>query len=60
MELINYQPARETDQIIELESRRSWLTDAYICVFFNGYVQEEIRENFMKRVIINGITGSSC
>ena len=59
MELINYQPEEETDQIIELESRRSWLTDVYIYVFFNGYIQEEIRKNFMKRVIINGMTGSS-
>ena len=59
MELINYQPEEETDQIIELESRRSWLTDVYTCVFFNGYIQEEIRKNFMKRVIINGMTGSS-
>ena len=44
MELINYQSAEETDQIIELESRRSWLTDVYIYVFFNGYIQEEIRK----------------
>lgn len=29
MELIYYHPAEETDQIIELESRRSWLTDVY-------------------------------
>ena len=56
MELINYQSAEETDQIIELESRRSWLTDVYIYVFFNGYIQEEIRKNFMKRVVINGMT----
>ena len=59
MELINYQPAEETDQIIELESRRSWLTDVYTCVFFNGYVQEEMRKNVMKRAIINGMMGSS-
>ena len=58
MELINYQPA-EADQIIELESRRTWLTDVYMCVFFNGYVLEEIKKSFMKRVIINGMTGSS-
>ena len=57
MELINYQPA-ETDQIIELESTRTWLTDVYTCVFFNGYDQEEIKK-IMKRVIINRMTGSS-
>lgn len=32
-ELINYHPAEETDQIIELESRRSWMTDVYTCFF---------------------------
>ena len=58
VELINYQPA-ESDVIIELESRRIWLTNVYTCVFFNDYVKEKIREGFMKRIIINGITGSS-
>ena len=58
MELIKYQLA-ETDEIIELESRRTWLTDVYTCVFFNRHVQEEIRKSFMKRVIVNGMTGSS-
>ena len=32
MELINYHPAK-TDQIIELESRRTWLTYFYKCLF---------------------------
>ena len=59
MERINYQPAEETGHIIELESRRSWLTNVYTYVFFNVYVQEEIRKNFVKKVIINGMTGSS-
>ena len=58
MELINYQPA-ETDQIIQLESRRTRLTDVYMCVLFNRYVQEKIKKKIMKRVIINGMTGSS-
>ena len=57
MGLINYQLA-ETDQIIELESRRTWLSDAYTRVFFNGYVLEEMKKN-MKKIIINGTTGSS-
>ena len=59
MERINYQSVEETDHIIDLESRRSWLTDVCSYVYFNGYVQEEIRKNFVKRVIINGMTGSS-
>ena len=59
MGLISYQTVEETDQIIELGNKSSLLTNVYACVFFNGYVQEEIRKNFMKRVIINGMTGSS-
>ena len=42
VELTDYPPA-ETDITIELESRRTWLTDVYTSIFFNGYyVQEEI------------------
>ena len=48
MGVINYQSA-ETDQIIELESRRTWLTDAYTRVFFNGYVLEEMKKKLLKR-----------
>lgn len=59
VEIINYQPADEIDQLIELESRRTWLTDVYTCVYFNVYVQREISKSFMKRVIINGMKGSS-
>ena len=40
MELINYQLA-ETDRIVELEAKRTWLTDVYTCVLFNGCVQQE-------------------
>ena len=32
VELINHQPT-ESNVIIELESRRIWLTDIYCCVF---------------------------
>ena len=56
MELINYQPA--DTQAIELESRRSWTTDIYLCVYFNPYIQKEILKSLMKRVIINGMSGS--
>ena len=58
MELTSYHLV-ESELIIEPESRRIWLTDIYTCAFFNDYVKEKIRESFMKRVIINGMTGSS-
>ena len=52
MELINYIP---TD-IIELKSRRIWMTDVYECTFFNSSIEGEIKNNLMKRVIANGMT----
>ena len=58
VELINYQPP-ESNVILELESRRIWLTDVYHCVFFNDYVKKNIKESLMKRVIVNGMIGSS-
>ena len=47
MELISYQPA-ETDRTVELETKRTWLTDVYTCIFFNGYVQQELKKNYEK------------
>ena len=47
MELINYQPA-ETDRIVELEAKRTWLTDVYTCFFFKGYVQQEFTKRCEK------------
>ena len=57
MKLINYQPA----EIIQLEqeSKRIWMTDIYSCKFFNGFVRGQIKNDFMKRVIINEMSGSS-
>ena len=55
MELINYMPT----EIIELVSRRIWMTDVYGCKFFNSFVEGEINNNTMKRVIVTGTTGSS-
>ena len=48
MELINYQPA-ETDRIVQLEAKRTWLTDVSACVFFNGYMQRELKKKHVKR-----------
>lgn len=51
--LLNYQPA-QSSVIIELEDKKIWLTDVYRCDFFNQFVRQKIKENFM-----NGLTGSS-
>lgn len=37
----------------------TWLTDAYSFVYFNSFVLRELAKNFMKRVIVNGFTGSN-
>ena len=55
MELINYMPA----DIIELKSRRTCMTDVYECKCFNSFVKADIKNDLMKRVIVNGMTGSS-
>lgn len=56
-DIINYQPPGY--EIIELESKRTWLTDVFNFVYFNTFVQREFSKYFMKRVIVNGLTGSS-
>ena len=45
MEPINYQSAK-TDRTIELEAKRTWLTDVYTCIFFIRYVQQELKKNY--------------
>ena len=55
IELVDYQPT----EIIELESRRIWMTYIYVCKFFNEFVKGEIKNDSMKRVTVNEMTGSS-
>ena len=45
--------------IIELKSRRICIFDAYECKCFNSFVKAEIKNDLMKRVIVDGMTGSS-
>ena len=55
IELVNYLPS----EIIELESKRVWLTDVFTGRYFNQYINGEMKSNFSKRVIVIGATGSS-
>ena len=55
VELINYQPT----EIIEFEIKRVWLTGVFTDRYFIQYIRGEIRANFLRRVIVNGATGSS-
>ena len=51
IQLVNYQ----LSEIIELESKRVWLTDAFTGRHFNQYIKGEMKCNFLKRVIVNGV-----
>ena len=57
--LVNCQPA-ESNIVIELEDQRIWLTNVYSCFFLSEFIREKLKEEFMRRVIISGQSGSSC
>ena len=54
-ELKNYQQTK----IIEIENTRVWLTNVYVSKLFNRFVRGQTKEDILKRVTINGSTGSS-
>ena len=54
-ELKNYQQTK----IIEIENTRVWLTNVYVSKLFYRFVRGQTKEDILKRVIINGSTGSS-
>lgn len=41
------------------ENTRVWLTNMFTAKYFNDYVKCKIRNDIVKRIIINGQTGSS-
>ena len=45
--------------ITELESRRKWMTDVYECKIFSSFIKGEIKNDLMKRIIVNGMADSS-
>ena len=53
-EIINYQPGE-----VEIKSSRIWLTNVYTATHFNFYLRDEIGKQILKRIILNGETGSS-
>ena len=54
-ELKNYQQTK----ITEIENTRVWLTNVYVSKLFNRFVRGQTKEDILKRVTINGSTGSS-
>ena len=55
-ELKNYQ---ETE-IAQIENASVWLTNVYVRKYFNRFVSAQIKEDVLKRVIIDGSAGGSC
>ena len=54
-EIKNY----EQTEIVELENIRVWLTNVFVGRYSNDFVRGSMKENILKRVIINGSTGRS-
>ena len=53
-ELKNYQQT----ELVELEHTRVWLTNVVVGRYFNEFIRGEIKKDILKRVTINGSTGS--
>ena len=54
-ELKNYQQT----EAAELENTRVWLTNVFVGRYFNEFIRNEMKKYILKRIIINGPTGSS-
>ena len=56
VELINYKQT----EIVNVENTRVWLTNVFKGCHFNPYIRREIKKKeILKRIIVNGATGSS-
>ena len=54
-EIINQQRG----ELIVLEDSRVWLTNTFLSRHFNDFVRGELKDEIVKRVIVNGQSGSS-
>ena len=55
---MQYQPP-ENDFCVEVIDNRFWITDFFECVYFNEFVKSGLKKSILKRIIVNGLTGSS-
>ena len=56
--IINHQPTPRVGFVDILESC-VWQTDVYSEIYFNDFGKSDLANNILKRVIVNGLTGSS-
>ena len=54
-EIINQQQG----EFVIAKSNRVWLTNTYTVCYLNNYVKNSIKSEIVKRIIVNGVTGSS-
>ena len=54
----NIQPA-PTNYTVAMVNVRDWSTDGYRTTYFNDHVFSNLSNNIRKRVIVNGLSGSS-
>ena len=54
-EIINQQRGE-----VILEDNRAWLTNSFNTKHFNTFIRGEIKNEIIKRIIVNGQSGSSC
>ena len=50
---------QQQGKFIVAESTRVWLTNTYAAKHLNDYVRNSIKSEIVKRIIVNGSTGSS-
>ena len=55
IEIKNYQRI----ETVELENIRVWLTNVFVDQCFNQFIRGEMKKDILKRIIVNGLTGSS-
>ena len=53
-EIINQQRGE-----VILEDNRAWLTNSFSTRHFNSFIQGELKNEIIKRIIVNSLTGSS-
>ena len=54
-ELKNYQRT----EFVDIENARVWLTNVFSGRFFNNFIRNAMKEDILKRIILNGSSGSS-
>ena len=55
IEIKNYQRI----ETVELENITVWLTNVFVDQCFNQFIRGEMKKDILKRIIVNGLTGSS-